>query len=69
MKLSTRIRLLKLALSRKYDHVHWYTFQLKNKQDNGQFETFVQSYHEGKILNTPEIIKGHVQKEIDNREK
>ena len=69
MKIITRIHLIKLAFSRKYDHIYWFTFQLKDQQDNGQFETFVQSYHEGKILNTPEIIKGHVQKEIDNREK
>ncbi len=69
MKLRTRLRLIGIAFSRKYDHIYWFTFQLKGKRDNGRFETFVQSYHEGTILNTPEIIKAQVQAMIDSRGK
>jgi len=58
-----------LAFSRKYSHIHWFTFQLRDKHDDGRYETFVQSHFDGVIQNTPEIIKARIQTTIDNREK
>ena len=69
MKLKTRFRLLKLAFSRKYDHIYWFTFQLKDQRDNGSFNVFVQSHFDGVIQNAPEIIKGQIEEMISNREK
>lgn len=69
MKIITRIRLIRLAFSRKYDHIYWFTFQLNNQRENGSFNVFVQSHFDGVIQNAPEIIKGQIEEMISNREK
>ena len=62
MRFKTRIKLIRLAFSRKFDHVAWFTFQLKTKRADGRFETFVESNQDGRIQNVAEIIKGHLAK-------
>jgi len=69
MKTITRLRLIKLALSRKYAHIYWFTFQLRNRNDNGSFETFMQSGWDGRIQNAPEIIKNHIENQLKKHEK
>jgi len=69
MTFGTRLKLISMAISHKYDHINWYTFQLKGKRDDGRFETYIESYYEGKIQNSQEIIRDYAQKVIDNRGK
>jgi len=71
MKLRTRIKLLMLAFSKKYDYIHLFTLQLKDKRDDGKFNILIETYFDnrGKIQNSLEIIKTYIEKLLKQNEK